>query len=402
MITSHSLFAGFFWVSVAAVGYAYAGYPALVYLLSRVFGRVPEPPELADADLPDVALLIAAHNEEAVIEKRIANALALDYPRRKLHIIVASDGSDDRTASVVRRYGSQVRLLDYPQRRGKAATLNDAVSAVDAGVVVFSDANTFMEPQSMRRLARWFVRPDVGVVCGRLVLHDHASGRNVDSVYWRYETFLKKCESLLGALLGANGAIYAIRREYFQPVPPETIIDDFVIPLAARIRTTCRIIYDCDACADEETAPEIGDEFRRRVRIGVGGFQSIGLLWRLLDPRRGWIAFTFLSHKIIRWACPLFLLGAVISCTVLWRDPAYRVALFAQGIFYGVSLLGMLAPVGTRAPKLLRMLAMFLAMNAALLVAFFRWLLDGQKGIWQPTARSDPGLRMVIKIASRA
>src|SRR5262249_30950742 len=148
------------------------------------------------------------------------------------------------------------------------------------------------------------------VVCGRLVLTDPATGCNVDSYYWRYETFLKRCEGRLGALLGANGAIYAIRRELYTPIPGNTIVDDFVIPLRAKLRTGCRIVYDGDAVAREETPPNVGAEFHRRSRIGAGGFQSIGLLWRLLNPRSGWVAFTFFSHKILRWVCPFFLVAA--------------------------------------------------------------------------------------------
>src|SRR5262249_31055742 len=149
------------------------------------------------------------------------------------------------------------------------------------------------------------------------------------SLYWKYETFLKANEGQLGALLGANGAIYAIRREVFSPIPHETIVDDFVIPLKAKLRTGCAIAYDPGAIALEETPATIASEFHRRSRIGAGGFQSIALLWKLMNPRLGWVAFTFFSHKVLRWLCPFFLLVLMVSNLLLWGEPFYQATLLA-------------------------------------------------------------------------
>src|SRR5262249_38664493 len=158
---------------------------------------------------------------------------------------------------------------------GKAATLNAAFAELAGDIVLLSDANTFTDATAARNIVRWFADPRVGVVCGRLVLTDPATGGNADSLYWRYETFLKECEGRLGALPGATGGIYAFRRGLYAPIPDDTIVDDFVIPLAAKLRTGCAIVYDRDAVAREETAPDVRAEFRRRSRIGAGGFQSI-------------------------------------------------------------------------------------------------------------------------------
>src|SRR5712671_4907955 len=220
-----------FWCSVAGVLYAYAGYPAVIWACSRVFGVDEAPQNTAASGFPRVALLIAAYNEAPVIEGRIRNALTLDYPRDRLTVVIASDGSDDGTPDICRRFGERVQTFEFPSRRGKAATLNDTVAQLDAEIVVFSDANTSMEPSSLRHLARWFANPVVGAVCGRLILTDPLTGRNADSLYWRYETFLKRCEGRVGGLLGANGAIYAVRRGLYSPLPPGTMVDDFVIPL---------------------------------------------------------------------------------------------------------------------------------------------------------------------------
>jgi cellulose synthase/poly-beta-1,6-N-acetylglucosamine synthase-like glycosyltransferase len=227
----------------------------------------------------------------------------------------------------------------------------------------------------------------VGVVCGRLVLTDPATGRNVDSLYWKYETFLKKCESRLGALLGSNGGIYAVRRSVVEPIPNNTIVDDFVLPLRAKLRTGCDIVYDRDAVACEETPEKLRSEFRRRSRIGAGGFQSIGLLGRLLHPRNGWVAFTFLSHKILRWVCPFLLIGALAGNLLLLDHEFGRALLLAQAGFYALAVAGAWLPTRPKPLRFVRLATMFLTMNAALFVGFFRWLKGVRGGAWERTAR---------------
>jgi cellulose synthase/poly-beta-1,6-N-acetylglucosamine synthase-like glycosyltransferase len=383
--------AAIFWISLAAVAYTYFGYPIVIWLLSRLFARRSQTAG-DNSELPSVSLLIAAYNEAAVIDERVRNALELDYPPDQLQIVVASDGSDDNTAEIVRRYANRgVVLLDRTQRRGKATALNESFKELTGDIVLLSDANTFTDAAAVRKLVRWFRDPEVGVVCGRLVLTDPATGRNVDSYYWRYETFLKKCEGRLGALLGANGAIYAIRRSLYSEIPSNTIVDDFVIPLRAKLRTGCRIVYDSEAVAHEETPASVRSEFHRRSRIGAGGFQSIGMLWRLLHPRYGWGAFTFFSHKILRWMGPFFLVGAfaanVALCILLWPDWLYWNLLVGQVAFYATSFLAAFVPTQIRLLKPLRLTTMFTAMNAALFVGFCRWLWGTQKGTWKRTER---------------
>jgi cellulose synthase/poly-beta-1,6-N-acetylglucosamine synthase-like glycosyltransferase len=383
---------GTLWVCFCAVGAVYLGYPALVFCLSRLFGRRPARPACGDECLPTVSLLIAAHNEEEEIEGRILNALALDYPAGKLEIVIASDGSTDRTNEIVRRFADRgVRLLAYSLNQGKATVLDKSVPRLTGEVVLLSDANTHFEPDAARKLAAWFADPAVGVVCGRLVLTDPRTGRNVDGVYWKYETFLKKCEGRLGALLGSNGAIYAIRKALFPGVRAGTIIDDFVIPLEAKRRSGCRIVYDCEAVAHEETAPTLRGEFRRRVRIGAGGFQSIGLLWPLLSPANGWVAFTFLCHKVLRWACPFFMLGLLATNVLLLGSPLYDALMVAQVAFYLAAGAGNWLPGRPRCLRYFRLPTMFVSMNAALLLGFFRWLLGRQKGTWRRTDRAPGG-----------
>jgi len=381
-----------FFLSTFAVVFAYAIYPILIFVLSKVFGRPNHAIGLKDDELPQIALLIAAYNEERIIRQRIENALNLDYPIEKLTIAICSDGSTDETneivACLVERHPGRIQFFDCPVNRGKASVLNETIPQLESEIIVLSDANTAMLPDALRSLASWFAQPDVGVVCGKLVLYDCVTGNNADGLYWRYETFLKKCESRLGALLGSNGGIYAIRRDLFPGLPQGTIIDDFYIPMEIKRRSGCRIVYDTKAVAREETAASIGAEFRRRSRIGAGGFQAIGMLWRLLSPTHGWVAFAFFCHKVLRWLCPFFLVIAVISNAMI-LDTEFGQAMFAlQLLGYTLASVGPWIPNRPKVLKLLRLPAMFVSMNVALLFGFFKWAFKRQSGTWACTDRT--------------
>ena len=377
-----------FWGCAALVVYTYFVYPVLLVVLGALRRGPAAPPDSNDAGLPSVSVLVVAHNEESVIRERIENLLALDYPQDKLELVIASDSSRDRTVDIVNEYRERsIRLFAFTARTGKSAVLDAVIPQLTGSIAILSDANTMMDPLAVRRLVRWFQNPRVGVVCGKLVLTDPVTGSNVDSLYWRLETLMKRSEGKLGALLGANGGIYAIRRSVFQGVSHDTIVDDFVIPLFARVRTGCAIIYDETAIAYEETPPEIAVEFRRRARIGAGGFQSLALLWPLLDPRKGWIALTFASHKVLRWLCPFFLIGLVAANLVLVNSGIYGLTLAGVLLLGAVALAGQYLSLGSSAGRAVRLATMFATMNAALLVGFFRWARGRQQGAWERTVR---------------
>jgi cellulose synthase/poly-beta-1,6-N-acetylglucosamine synthase-like glycosyltransferase len=379
------------WTSLALVAYAYVGYPLLLHLLASCWGRRVSPPPLRDEQLPTVSLLIAALNEEKWIADRVLNALHQDYPAERLRVVIASDGSTDRTCQIVKglagRYPGRVHLREFDQRRGKAAVLNHVLPELKSEIVVLSDANTFFDQGAVRNLARWFRDRSVVAVCGKLHLVDAATGCNVDSLYWRYENFLKEREARLGALLGANGAVYAIRRGDYARIPSDTIIDDFVIPLQMKLQRRGRIVYDSAAVATEETPPKVADEFRRRARIGAGGFQSLVRLWPLALPSAGWTSFTFVSHKLLRWIAPLFLLLALAANLLLLQLPEYRLLFILQAGFYGLAALGAWLPGNNTVIRGVRLATLFTSMNAALAVGFWRWLAGMQRGTWQRTAR---------------
>lgn len=380
-----------FWTSLALVAYAYVGYAILIYISSRCFGQPPQPPEAIDTALPSVSVLISALNEEKVIGQRVANALDQDYPADRLEIVIASDGSQDHTVGIVRdyaaRYPGRVTVLNYPVRRGKANVLNDSLPKVRGEIVVLSDANTQFDRLAIRNLVRWFADPSVGAVCGQLNLIDRTTGRNVDGLYWRYENFLKECEGRLHALLGSNGAIYAIRRDSYVPIPGDTIIDDLVIPLLIEIHRKQRLIFDRSAIAREESPPDVRAEFRRRSRIGAGGFQSMVRLWRLVLPGNGWTSLSFVSHKVLRWLGPVFLILALFANVMLVREQLYQFFLVCQILFYSLASAGSILPGNGKMMRVIRLATMFTSMNVALGVGFYRWTFGLQRGTWQPTAR---------------
>jgi cellulose synthase/poly-beta-1,6-N-acetylglucosamine synthase-like glycosyltransferase len=220
------------------------------------------------------------------------------------------------------------------------------------------------------------------------MLTARSTDANSDGLYWRYETFIKICEGRLGALLGSNGAIYSIRTSVFPRIAECTIVDDFVIPLLARLRSGCRIVYESDAVAREEIPPTVRDEFRRRTRIGSGGYQAVGLLWRLLDPRQGWISLSFFSHKVLRWFSPFALLFMLLACMILRDTSPFRLLFWAQLLFYLGSTVMMIAPGSIRVPRVLRLAGMFTGMNLALLVGIVRAAGGRQDGRWRRTVRT--------------
>jgi cellulose synthase/poly-beta-1,6-N-acetylglucosamine synthase-like glycosyltransferase len=387
-----------FWICFSGVTYAYLGYPLIVWMISRFYS---DPVSRFDfvqpqAEWPFVSIVIAAYKEEKVILPRLINATLLDYPADRLEILVGVDGMEDCTGDLVGEFeDSRVRLVQYPVRRGKASVLNDTVPLARGEIVVFSDANTMTRSDSIKQLVRHFRDERVGAVCGRLELIDPGSGQNVDGIYWKYENFLKGCEGRINGLLGVNGGIYALRRNLYQPLPANAIVDDFLVGMRVHLNGR-RLIYDPTAIALEETPTTIGQEFHRRTRIGAGGFQSLQWLWPLLAPSRGWIAFTFWSHKVFRWLCPLFMIGCLVANIGLAARPIYRVLLIGQLGFYFTAVVGMGWLTEIRLPRLLRLPGMFVSMNVALLVGLWRSLIGIRGGTWKRTERTEP-----LEVASK-
>ena len=384
---------------LGAVVYSYTLYPLVLwvvagwrqawrdahYVWSKLDRRLHEDLD----DWPEVAVVISAYNEQTHIDARIANLLALDYPAEKLRCYIGSDGSSDDTARrLMAVQDERVLGFAFEQNRGKASVLNDLVGRTQAPILVFSDANTFFHRDALKRLVRHFASPAIGGVSGELRLLDAQGGDNQDGLYWRLEQFLKFFESRLGALLGANGAIYAIRREYWAELPADTICDDFCVAMNVSARRG-RLVYDPTACADEEVPPAIADEYNRRVRIGIGNFQALLRQPEYLTRTTLATAFAYVSHKVLRWIAPHLILVALVASAILASQSVWWAA------FTGLQVLGLgLAAAayrrssrGGRLGGMMRIVAFLYAIHWAFLVASWRYCTGQYRGAWHRSAR---------------
>ena len=376
-----------FWGCLATVLYAYVGYPLLAWWLARGGRRRPEPTAWSDADALPVTLLIAAHNEEGLITRRLDNLLASEYPADRLRIVVASDGSTDRTNAIVRGYAPRgVQLLAYPEKRGKAATLNDALAgitrqggAAPSEIVVFADVRQTWAPDALRRLLENFADPAVGAVSGNLVIESAPGVLAGVGAYWRYEKWLRRQEGRAGSTIGVSGSICAVRRHLFRPIPPGTILDDMYWPLRVAMQGY-RVVHEERAVAFDRLPPRVGDEFRRKVRTLSGNFQLIARLPAVLLPWRNPVWLQFLSHKVFRLAVPWALIALVVLSAAL-PGTVYAVVFWGQILFYALAVAGLSRRFGGRM-KLGTAAGAFLVLNAAAWFAWWTWLTGWSTHSW--------------------
>lgn len=348
-----------FWGAVGFTFYTYIAYPLLLSATTLFYRH---PVKKAPVE-PTVSILIAAHNEQDVIEAKVRNSLDQDYPADKLEVVVASDGSQDATNRIVTSLadGSRVRLIAFPENRGKVAALNDSVPRLQGSIIVFSDASSILDRNAVRHLVENFADSDVGAVSGiyRVRKQREADLGEQEDFYWKYETFLKVCESRLGSVLGAHGSLYGIRKELYPFPQPGTINDDYVIPVRI-LQCGYRVAYETSAVAYEEAKEMAG--FSRRVRIMAGNYEQLRELRLLLRPVRWFPLFVFFSHKVFRLLVPVAMVTAIVACSLLLDRPLYRWLLGLQLAFYATALLGLFLPA---TGKLLKLPYYFCMINAA-------------------------------------
>ncbi len=370
-----------FWASLALLVYIYIGYPAILGGLARLRRRPAPAP--ADAAHPSVCLVISAHNEEAVIRDKIENSLALEYPG-SLSIVVASDGSTDRTDSIAREYRDHgVESFHCPVRRGKSSVLNDILRSRREDVVVFTDANALFAPDAVARLVERFRSPSVGCVVGELkYVRDASTVGQGESLYWRYESMVKVLESRLESVLVANGSIFAARRSLVRELFDD-VANDFQIPFDVA-NQRAGVVYEPAAVAIECSAELWEEEFGRKVRIvlrGVTGFA------RLSSRIRGLRAWQFVSHKLLRWSVGAVLLVLLVSSLALaGRSPAFAVFLGAQLVCYAAALAGWFVRRRQNAPRVLFVPFYFAMVNGAALVAMCRFVAGRRQATWEKAA----------------
>jgi cellulose synthase/poly-beta-1,6-N-acetylglucosamine synthase-like glycosyltransferase len=373
-----------FWAASAAVSFSYAMFPALVLLRGALLRR---PHRQADIT-PSVTVIVAAHNEIAVIERKVRSVLDQEYPTAQLEIIVASDGSDDGTAHAVAALGSaNVRVLDLP-RVGKAAALRAAVDLARSEVLVFSDANSIFAPDALRRLVRPFADPEVGGVAGNQV---YVKGDDGDAIavgersYWDFDRIMKEAQTRAGNVTQGTGSLYAIRRALFRPMPPD-VNDDFFQSLAV-VAAGSRLVFEPGAVTYERVAPSRTLEYGRRVRIMTRGLRCVVAIPGVLNPARtGFYAVQLFAHKVLMrvMAIPLVIV-ALTSLLLFPRGLVYRIAFVGQVLFYSLAAGGLLLakrPVGHR--PLLALPAYFCMIQLASLHAAWNLLTRRSFATWRP------------------
>ena len=378
-----------FWLSAAALVYTYIGYPILVVLVGAMRPRVPR----RGAFEPAVSVIITAYNEERDLAAKLENTLALDYPQELLEIIVASDCSSDRTDEITQEFASRgVRLYRQVQRLGKTTAQNSAVERARGEILLFSDATTMYRPDVLRAMMPNFADPTVGCVAGRLIYVDPTEssvGRGAVS-YWNYETFIKKHESRAGSLIGASGCLYAVRRSAYLPLYPEAH-GDFIIA-TKMIRQGLRTVFEPEAVCTEETNRLINNELKMRVRVITQTFTD---LWRhrhMLNPfRSGFYAVQLISHKVMRYLVPLFLLGILVASGILASGSLFFGTLFAVQVasYVGAACASVLDRLGVRS-RLLAFPQYFVIVNLASVIALYKLLRGERYARWEPIRASRP------------
>jgi cellulose synthase/poly-beta-1,6-N-acetylglucosamine synthase-like glycosyltransferase len=378
-------------VSLFAPFYTYALYPFILKIMTFFVRKNYKTDENYR---PMVSVLIAAYNEEKVIGEKILNLSQLDYPKDKIEFLIGSDGSTDRTVDIAKSFADvqNLKVFDF-ERGGKNNVLNQLMKKAQGQVLVFSDANTFFDSKIILNLVKYFTDKKIGCVSGQLRYKiDESSGRGAraESAYWKYENWIKVLESKLGRLSGANGAVYAVRKSLVKPIREGIINDDFYTANSV-LQSGYDVILETDAIAYEEPNDEFSSQFTRHVRDGAGHYQAIVVFWRMLFPGKG--SFVHISHRVIRWLTPFFLIFAFLSNAVLIGKSPITDALFVIQLFGYIAMV--IFYYRTKDPnnqrisdrsivyKLANVIFYFFSVNLALLMGFIRLVRRQQKAVWE-------------------
>ncbi|MBV7532002.1 glycosyltransferase family 2 protein [Chitinophaga sp. sic0106] len=381
-------------LSLLIVFYSYIGYGLLLYLVlraKRLFTRRPDPDNTYE---PRVTFMVAAYNEGAFIRHKIANTLELDYPADIFRIVFVTDGSTDTTNQVISQYAN-IQLLYEPARNGKTAAINRAMTLTDTEIVIFSDANTLLNTAAVRKLVRHFSDAQVGAVAGekKVITHENSGSEGVgEGMYWKYESKLKQWDAELYSVMGAAGELLAVRTSLYAPIPEDSILDDFIISFNINIQGY-KVAYEPQAFAMETPSASIQEEFKRKVRIAAGGFQSIVRLAGLLNifryPRITW---QYVSHRVLRWTlAPLCLALLLVSNTIIVFNGGgytYLLLLIAQLSFYAAAYTGYQLALHEVKIKYFYIPFYFVFMNIAVYKGFVRFIRGRQSAIWERAERA--------------
>ena len=364
-----------FWFCLLFIAYTYAGYPLLLWLISRYRSR----PSLRDRITPAVSIIMAVRNEEKALPAKLANLRSLDYPMDRVQIVVVSDGSSDGTTRILREHGDTLEAIILEQASGKAAALNEAWKRATGEILVFTDVRQMIDANAISELAACFADPEVGGVSGELML-EGASGSPSSGLgtYWNVEKLVRRLESASGSVIGATGALYAVRRRLYEEIPPGTILDDVIIPMNL-VRRGNRVLFQASAIARDRLFADKGKEFSRKVRTMTGNYQLLWLAPWLLSPANPAL-WRYVSHKFLRLLCPWILVLMPIAAGMS-AGPLYQVAFASQVVFYGVAIFGALFPFARRI-KLVALPSAFVMLNVAAALALYNFV-TGRNAVWR-------------------
>ena len=381
-----------FWIGIGIVFYTYLGYGIVLYLMVKikelfVKPRLPRLPET----LPEATLLIAAYNEEAIVASKMVNCRQLDYPADKLRLVWITDGSNDNTNERLKEY-PEVTVLYQPRRQGKTAALNRALPYANTPYVIFTDAHTMLNKGAIKEIIRQFSDPRVGCVAGekRVEIQAEQGATAGEGIYWKYESALKRLDYRLYSAVGAAGELFAIRTSLFEQMPPDTLLDDFILSLRIAMRGY-KIAYSKEAYALESASLNMREEEKRKVRISAGGLQSVWRLRGLLNMfRYGILSFQYISHRVLRWTLTPVVLFALLPLNLLLActgHTLYTVILALQLAFYLLGYLGYKMEKRNIRNKLLFIPYYFLFMNINVIRGYSYLAKHKGTGAWEKAKR---------------
>lgn len=385
-----------FWTSLFLVGYTYLGYAVLVSVFVKIKHAIKPKVDLllhTDQELPTCSLVIPSYNEADFIAEKARNSLALEYPEEKFQIIFVTDGSNDGTPDVLKEIPG-IQVWHSEERKGKIAAMNRAMAQLNSEITVFCDANTMLNPQCIRQLVKHYQDPKVGGVSGEKIVlsesEDVASGAG-EGIYWKYESYLKRKDAELKTLVGSAGELFSIRTALYKPVESDSILDDFMVSMRL-VQDGYKVAYEPEAKASETASVNVAEEYKRKVRIAAGGFQSIQRLRRLYNPiKYGLVTFEFVSHRVMRWAVAPFMLPIIFVSNALLLlqngSQLYQLLMACQLLFYAAALLGWILESRKLKVKLLFVPFYFSMMNYAVMAGYVRFVKGSQTALWEKSKR---------------
>lgn len=375
-----------FWLSILVIFYVYLGYPVIVYLVLFVSKK----PVKKKYIYPTISVIISAYNEGKNIENKIRNLLNLDYPKDKLEILIGSDGSTDRTDAIISKYiNGKIKFFRHFERQGKPTMLNMLAREAKGEVFIFTDARQKLDKDSFKELVKNFSDHKVGSVSAEL-LFEKADSKTASGValYWRYEKFIRNCESKIGSMLGATGALYAIRRELFPDLPRNLILDDVYIPITI-IQKGYRAIFEPKAKVFDQVAKNAKEEFLRKTRTLAGNFQLFYYLKKLFNPFQSLVGLQFFSHKFLRLVVPFLLVIVFVINFFILDSYFYNLVFILQITFYTFACLGLIIK---HVNRLFDVPCMFCVMNLAAVVGLYRFLTHKQDVLWRKPEENLQGV----------